>query len=422
MYEAEMLKRQRTLTAANVANSSREEAQNEATRAEMARIQGELDKANADKQRLIADNQRARALPPLPTPPFPPGPTPAPPAGGGDAPSLPTEFMAILAQQAERQDRLMEQMLRVITNLPTPVAQAAAPPVITVVSTQTDARRVALQRVHAILQLFEPSLRANAWVVSERDNSQEPIAYDMEHAMNRVREIITQTGGRHAEIPSKAFLSNCSLLLFDYGSEGLSLEDFNADKPKKIGENWDRFTRAYMHMKHVLGEYVNQSLAVALDSFYMNLLHIHLRFPRMKTSALMFVTQRLLGQLRTMEQMDDPDAVTEKMSEILQLVETSQKFQTLFNQELMGMEVDTTKRSRDADTPPVAKKPKLAGIPPRPELQGAYPCYGWIKDKDPCKGPTCNAPKRKGTRPHKFDPIDRGPAEKEFRDWVKKYM
>ena len=70
MYEAEMLKRQRSLTAANVANSSREEAQNEATRAEMARIQGELDKANADKQRLIADNQRARALPLLPTPPF----------------------------------------------------------------------------------------------------------------------------------------------------------------------------------------------------------------------------------------------------------------------------------------------------------------------------------------------------------------
>ena len=330
--------------------------------------------------------------------------------------------MAILAQQAERQDKLMEQMLRVLTNLPTPVAQAAAPPVITVVSTQTDARRVALQRVHAILQLFEPTLRANAWVVSERDNSQEPIAYDMEHAMNRVREIITQTGGRHAEIPSKAFLSNCSLLLFDYGADGLSLEDFNVDKPKKIGENWDKFTRAYMHMKHVLGKYVNQSLAVALDSFYMNLLNIHHMFPRMKTSALMFVTQRLLGQLRTMEQMDDPDAVTEKMSEILQLVETSQKFQTLFNQELMGMEVDTAKRSRDADTPPVAKKSKLAGIPPRPELQGAYPCYGWIKDKDPCKGPTCNAPKRKGTWPHKFDPVDRGQAEKDFRDWVKMYM
>jgi hypothetical protein len=433
MLEAEMHKRQRTLTAANAANSSREAAQNDATRAEMLRIQGELDVANADKRQLIADNQRARTMLPPPTPPPPtppgveplpgPGPTPAPtPAGGGGAPALPTEFLVLLAQQAERQDRLMEQMMQLITNLPTPVAQAAAPPVITVVSTQTDARRVALQRVHAILQLFEPSLRAAAWVVSERDNSNEPIAYDMEHAMNRVREIIIQTGGRHAEIPSKAFLSNCSLLLFDYGPDGLSLEDFNADKPTKIKEDWNRFTRAYMHMKHVFGEYVNPSLAVALDTFYMNLLHIHMRFPRMKTSALMFVTQRLLGQLRTMEQLDDADAVAEEMSKILQLVETSQKFQTLFNQELMGMEVDTAKRSRDADTPPASKKSKQAGIPPRPELQGAYPCYGWIKDKDPCKGPTCNAPKRKGTRPHKFDPVDRGAPEKEFRDWVKKHM
>ena len=421
-YEAEMLKRQRTLTAANVANSSREEAQNEATRAEIARIQSELDKANAEKQRLIAENQRARALPPTPTPPLPPGSTPVPPAGGGGAPSLPTEFMAILAQQAERQDRLMEQMLMVIANLPTPAAQAAQPPIITVVATQTDARRVALQRVHAILQLFEPSMRAAAWVVSERDNSGEPTAYDMEHAMNRVREIIIKTGGRHAEIPSKTFLSNCSLMLFDYGPEGLSLEDFNVDKPEKIKDNWNKFTKAYMHMKHVFKEYVNPALAVALDTFYMNLLHINLRFPRLKTSALVFVTQRLLGQLRTMEQIDNPDAVVEGMSSILQLVESSPEFQTLFNQELMGVENDKAKRSRDADTPPVAKKSKLAGIPPRPELQGAYPCYGWIKDKDPCKGPTCNVPKRKGIRPHKFDPVDRGTAEKEFRDWVKKYM
>ena len=40
MLEAEMVARQRTLTAANVANSSREAAKNDATRAEMKRIQG----------------------------------------------------------------------------------------------------------------------------------------------------------------------------------------------------------------------------------------------------------------------------------------------------------------------------------------------------------------------------------------------
>jgi hypothetical protein len=67
--EADMLKRQRTLTAANAANSSREAARDDATRAEMVRIQGELAAANADKQQLIAENQLARTILPPPTPP-----------------------------------------------------------------------------------------------------------------------------------------------------------------------------------------------------------------------------------------------------------------------------------------------------------------------------------------------------------------
>ena len=111
-----------------------------------------------------------------------------------------------------------------------------AAPIITVVSTQTDAKRVGLQRVQAILQFFEPSRRALAWKVSEHDAANEPLAYDMERAMERVREIIVQSGGRSATLPTKAFLSNCSLLLFDYGGEGLFFEDFNPDKPKKIAE------------------------------------------------------------------------------------------------------------------------------------------------------------------------------------------
>ena len=84
-----------------------------------------------------------------------------------------------------------------------------------VVATQTDAKKVALQRVQAILQLFEPSLRALAWKVSETSPSNEVLSYDMERATDRVRDIIVKRGGRFAEIPSKAFLSNCSLLLFD---------------------------------------------------------------------------------------------------------------------------------------------------------------------------------------------------------------
>jgi len=88
----------------------------------------------------------------------------------------------------------------------------------------------------------------------------------------------------------------------------------------------------------------------------------------------------------------------------------------------MGMEVETGKRSRDSDgTPPPLKKAKQGAKPTRPTLQDAYPCYSWIKQANCSKGTTCNAPKKKGVYLHKFDPIDCGAAEKNFRDWVKKY-
>ncbi len=146
-----------------------------------------------------------------------------------------------------------------MTKLPAPVAQAVAPPIITVVSMQTDVKKWALLKA----KLFEPTRRALAWRVSEYGPSNEILSYDMERATDRVRDIIVLRGGRFAEMPSKTFLSNCSLLLFDYDG-GLSLENFNADKAK-IGENWDRFTRAYMHVSHVLREYVNPNLGAALD-------------------------------------------------------------------------------------------------------------------------------------------------------------
>ncbi len=121
--------------------------------------------------------------------------------------------------------------------------------------------------------------------------------------MERVREIIVQRGGRAATLPTKAFLSNCSLLLFDYGGEGLFFEDFNPDKPKKIAESWDRFSAAYFNMSHVLAEYVNPVLGMALNTLYVNLTTVHTTFTRMKTSALVYAAQQLLGRLRTMDQL-----------------------------------------------------------------------------------------------------------------------
>ncbi len=164
-------------------------------------------------------------------------------------------------------------------------------------------------------------------------------------------------------------------------------------------------------------------LGMALNTLYVNLTTVHTTFTRMKTSALVYVAQQLLGKLRTMDQMPSPQEVEREIMDVLQLAEGTSAFQQLINRELMGAGADSGKRSRDSDsTPPVPKKAKQGVKPTGPTLQGAYPCYSWIKQESCCRGTTCNAPKKKGVHPHKFDPLDREAAEKEFRDWVEKYM
>ena len=342
--------------------------------------------------------------------------TPPEGAGGGGTAEIAPAIMAMFA----RQDQTLELMARLFATMPQQIAPVSASPIVTVVTAQTDAKKVAFQRVKAILQLFDADLKALAWKVTERDQSNEPIAYDMEKAADRVRDIIVERGGRFASQPSKALISNCSLLLFDYAGEGLSLDDFNVGK-SKIGESWDKFSSAYMNMSQIMRKYVNISLGVAMDSLYMNLLDIHSRYPGIKTSALMYATHQMLGRLRQMEEMPDREAVTDMVSSLLRLEQTSPEFQQILNQEMMG--VGDKRKDRDGTpTPPQATKKPKPNIATRPNLQGAYPCYGWIKQVDPCKGPTCNAKKRQGVHPHKFDPVDRGAPEAAFRDWVKANM
>ena len=233
----------------------------------------------------------------------------------------------------------------------------------------------------------------------------------MEGATERVRSIVSQRLGRFGTQPPKTFLANVSLLLFDYGGDGLTMEDFNVEKPKKIGENWERFTKAYMHMRHVLGEYVSGALGKAIDSLYVNLINIRVKYSRMRTSALMYLTQQLLGKLRILEPIEDRPAVEEAIDEALQLLDTSPLFQEALNIELMGGvdEGGYAGKKRGADTPTGSpleppKRPKAGSKPTRPPLQGPYPCYSWIKELPCCKGPTCGAPKRKGFHPTSLTP------------------
>ena len=420
--EHSMAEQRRLLTAANDACSSREAALNDATKHRLEAMQQELDAVRAEKDRFQAENQRARTTW---------GGQRIPAAGA--PPAMAPEVMAMFAQQAEalkqtaqaqadaqRQSADTFQALMTLIGNMAQGAAPAQPPIITVVPTQTDAKKTALQRVQAILQLFDQDKRALAWKVSETDHAGEPLSYDMDWATERVRKIIVARGGRAGAQPMKSSLSNISLLLFDYAGEGLSLEDFTENKSQKIGEKFERFTSAYLNMSYVLREYVSESLGAALDSLMMNLLHIMARYPKMKTSTLMYTIQQLLGQLRTMEQMPTRAEVVAEVASILKLEEGSQAFQNLVNQEMMGADVGT-KRQLD-NSPQPTKRSRGVAVPTRPTLQGAHPCYGWIKQADPCKGSTCNASKKKGIHPHKFDRIDQGAAEAAYRAWVTAYM
>ena len=72
-------------------------------------------------------------------------------------------------------------------NAPKP---AVALSIIQVMPVQSEVKRMALMRVQAILQLFDPGLRALAWRISEKDHSGAPQSYDMKRATenhNRTR-------------------------------------------------------------------------------------------------------------------------------------------------------------------------------------------------------------------------------------------
>ena len=236
------------------ATSSRDTIRQEETQQRLAETQQQLEAAQREVEKWRGESQRMRTT------------------WGGGRTSLSTlkatgggsATPAITPEIAEMM-KMMKAMTDVLQKFVPQGAALAPPSVINVLPAQTDAKKVALTRVNAIVQLFDPAKKALAWKVTETDHSGNPQSYDMEGATERVRSIVTQRFGRFGSHPPKTFLTNVSLLLFDYGGDGLTLEDFNTEKTEKIKGDWDRFTMAYMHMRYVLGEYVSDALGKAID-------------------------------------------------------------------------------------------------------------------------------------------------------------
>jgi hypothetical protein len=327
----------------------------------------------------------------------------------------------------------MENMVGALTTMVKNMAPQPAPPlalpIINVLPAQTETKKANVLKVQAIIQLFDPPMRALAWKETEVDHAGVTQAYDMDRAAERVREIVAKRFGHSStKAPPLKFLTNVSLLLFDYGSEALSIEDFNV-KSQRIGDSWERFTEAFLHMRHVLAEYVSLELGAALDTLFMSLTDIKVKYSRIRTSSITHLVQKMMGRLRTLPQFPRPTLLTVAIKELLQLSETSPAFQEIINMEAVGTpEVapgSRGKRGTDSQgtSPPDPTKRAKPGVKPtRPPLQGAYPCYSWIKGLSCCAGTVCGAAKRRGVHPHEFDPADKGAPEAAFRAWVKKYM
>ncbi len=82
--------------------------------------------------------------------------------------------------------------------------------------------------------------------------------------------------------------------------------------------------------------------------------NIHVKYPRLRTSALVHSTQRMLGKLRSLEEMPDHPSVIVEVSGWLQVSETSAEFQEVFNEEVMGDFQGLGKRKEEDLTPPQA--------------------------------------------------------------------
>ena len=144
--EASMAEQRRLLTATNNACSSREAALNDATGQRLEAMQQDLNAVMLERDRLQAENERRRTTWGGPRVP-----------AGAVPPAMAPEVMAMLNQQAEalrqtaqaqadaqRQSaETFQAMMTLITNM-AQGAGSVAPPIITVVPTQTDAKKLAL--------------------------------------------------------------------------------------------------------------------------------------------------------------------------------------------------------------------------------------------------------------------------------------
>jgi hypothetical protein len=303
-------------------------------------------------------------------------------------------------------------------------------PTITVnTGTNSELKKQNFKKVMAIKPLFDVVKYGQTWQALDVDSSGRTTSFNMEHAADLFRRLITAKQGRWAREPSEKFLRNATLFLFDTGADGLMLEHFLGPK-EVIGDNWTMFEKATVNVTQLYKEYFGEDMKLALLEYFHSLTAIHSQFEGIPVPALTHLAQVTLGKLREVKY-DTRQNVFYEISAILRIDRDSPEVTQMMQAESYGRSggsprsavrsrhpadyegLDEDEQEEERARPPKrAKTPGPSGPPPPPVLRfGPPPCYRWVTGK--CLGTSCpvKASKRTGPHPHAWDKRDLGTPE-----------
>jgi hypothetical protein len=303
-------------------------------------------------------------------------------------------------------------------------------PTITVnTGTNSELKKQNFKKVMAIKPLFDVVKYGQTWQALDVDSSGRTTSFNMEHAADLFRRLITAKQGRWAREPSEKFLRNATLFLFDTGADGLMLEHFLGPK-EVIGDNWTMFEKATVNVTQLYKEYFGEDMKLALLEYFHSLTAIHSQFEGIPVPALTHLAQVTLGKLREVKY-GTRQAVFYDISAILRIDRDSPEVTQMMQAESYGRGggsgrsavrsrhpadyegLDEDEQEDKRTRPPKRVKASgPSGPPPPPVLRfGPPPCYRWVTGK--CLGTSCpvKASKRTGPHPHAWDKRDLGTPE-----------
>jgi hypothetical protein len=282
---------------------------------------------------------------------------------------------------------------------------------------QSETKRQDLARVEAIRQLFHVDNFNIAWVEMDVDNLGHAASYNMEHARDLMREILTEHQGEQAPFLTKEFLRNATLMLWNM-TDGLLLEHFLGPKGKIT--SWDKFQTAWLNMREAYFHFVGGVFAAALDNFYFRICKVHREYGRISVSTLLHFAQQRFGLLKTMTSVRELPNVLDLTRDQLQDIISRDSHGTLGADSPLPSGGKRMLSSPEGDGPD-KRKMKTSQ---RPVLHGMTPCWDWILQKEPCKGRAQCAHKSKKPGalppPHSFAKVDKGATEKAYRAWLQR--